>query len=767
MRTMADPKVKERHPVYDAIPNYPHHEDPKLPDHFSMLSAPDHTYDQLKEQLSSHGYTPTQTIGHYTELEKSFLVPHKGTDSDHRTIEKLAWGHNQEAVLHSSLGSHKLTFQDQSISPWEGKGHVHGPFLNKFFTELPSGHRISLNVKNPLTKSSVFPGFNQKPGFFQQRKAENYADVSKRAAPHYYGQYGDIHVYHSRHKDHEQMMGAHHHDIDDNGFHEAMDDAQAKGFNSIILHGNIPSMLRDKAPGSTHPHNYDWHDGHTDHYEDEDLGKKIEYQPHPGNKQAAGAGVKTYGDIAKRFGSIKPGTKTNLKFYPNIHQSEAAIDKMIKDNGYETTIAGGKYGKPDLKNKNYNTGHIMIWDPTPQSGGDFGDEDHTQSWRKVHELSHALTYKEVNGLYGEGRRIGKVGTRTPHEAKRAVHWEWMAAHKQRDISMQLGHKISNEDFNKEVNTIMHDAVHRANHGKFTEPADEGFQPSSEKIDLEQSLKMVDDHAKSLGLNHPNATLAGTSVKKSELIEELEKAFLQEDGESVTDSKAHSQAIGPIPKGLIEWGRNHLVSMDHIIDGPKVLELDGKIIKVRKVLEDLYSGWIEKEGNKIHGFEKLSLPELLTQIQSKLELYGREDEVMVDDEKLEAEKVAAGSVTAEEAMEEAMEAESKADSVRDKLNELKETISRKELSDGMISPEKECPACERKVEDCVCYTGLPKPRVEFDGKKVTIFFKSQWNEMDRENFVSDLKKRAGDVLVKRRANAARNVLADIRKKLKDG
>lgn len=247
-------------------------------------------------------------------------------------------------------------------------------------------------------------------------------------------------------------------------------------------------------------------------------------------------------------------------------------------------------------------------------------------------------------------------------------------------------------------------------------------------------------------------------------DKLEKTFTHEDGVTMTDPRAHYAAAGPIPAALIKWGREHLISIDHIKDGPKVLELDGKIIRVRKVLEDLYSGWIEKEGQKIHQFEKLGLPELLSQIQSKLELYGREEEAVAEDDKKveEAKETIRGSITAEEALDEAVsEAEEHNVHIKEKLQDLKETISRKEIAQGMVEPEKECLACERKASECVCYTGLPKPRVEFDGKKVTIFFKSEWNENDRENFVTDMKKRAGDVLHRRRINEAREIL----KKLK--
>ena len=277
------------------------------------------------------------------------------------------------------------------------------------------------------------------------------------------------------------------------------------------------------------------------------------------------------------------------------------------------------------------------------------------------------------------------------------------------------------------------------------------------------LRPLSDNGDMVTPNKRSPVLSdGTNYPHHKKSDTLEKTFTHEDGVTMTDPRAHYAAAGPIPQALIQWGRQHLISMDHVKDGPKVLELDGKIIRVRKVLEDLYSGWIEKEGSKIHQFEKLGLPELLSQIQSKLELYGREEEAVAeDDKKVVPAEVEQGSITAEEAIEEAIE-ETGASSVREKLEELKETVSRKDITEGMVSPEKECPACERKASECICYTGLPKPRVEFDGKKVTIFFKSEWNEMDRENFVSDLKKRAGDVLQKRRINEAREIL----KKLKD-
>lgn len=267
----------------------------------------------------------------------------------------------------------------------------------------------------------------------------------------------------------------------------------------------------------SHPHAYEWHDGHTSHY-----GGLVKDEPkdqfaHPTNDQAAKAGVPTYAQFAQHYGSVTPGQSTNLNHYDYTGKLPA-VQNLVKQHGFQTYYAGGKYGKPDLASKNYNTGHLMIYDPTPQSGGDFGNQEATDAWRQVHELAHALTYPELNKIYGEGRRMGKLGThRTPHEAKRAVHWEWMAAHKQRELSKQLGVHLSDEQFNKELGTVMHDALHRAITGRFTDPAGEGFVPHGNPVPLEHALNTIDQHANQMGLGQHE-----TIKKKSESLHKAEK-----------------------------------------------------------------------------------------------------------------------------------------------------------------------------------------------------------------------------------------------------
>lgn len=235
------------------------------------------------------------------------------------------------------------------------------------------------------------------------------------------------------------------------------------------------------------------------------------------NDQVGGEKSDKFHDIMSNWGTLTPNKTTNLKFYKDLHNHEDKIDNQVSNHGYSVYTAGGSHGKPDLKNKNYNTKHLMIYDPTEGSGGDFGQENFTRSWRKSHELAHALTLNDINNKYGEGRRLGKLGVRTPKEMKRATEWEWMAAHKQRDLMKDLGYHIEDEDFNKELNTVMSDATHRAVTGKFTDPHTMGFEPHSHKVDLKTSLNLIDSHAKSLGLEHDNDTSKDARNRQQESI----------------------------------------------------------------------------------------------------------------------------------------------------------------------------------------------------------------------------------------------------------
>lgn len=251
---------------------------------------------------------------------------------------------------------------------------------------------------------------------------------------------------------------------------------------------------------NSHPHAYHWHDDAIAE-QPEQFGQLSK----AANDQAAGVGVSTFGQTVAPWGSVTPGASSNLRHY-DYRPFEASIDALAKKSGYKFKLMGGKHGIPDLKSDNYNHGSLHIWDPSAGSGGDFGEEAYTRTWRKAHELAHASTYADLNAKYGEGRRIGKLGVhRSPHEAKRAVEWEFLTAHKQREQAAQMGHHISDDDFHRELNTVMADAVHRAIHGTFTEPSQEGFAPHPHPVGLDVAHKMIDDHATRMGLG-PHDTL---------------------------------------------------------------------------------------------------------------------------------------------------------------------------------------------------------------------------------------------------------------------
>jgi hypothetical protein len=286
------------------------------------------------------------------------------------------------------------------------------------------------------------------------------------------------------------------------GYDEALQ-ADPYGTTGGLNHlDNIESALTTDEQFWGHPNFYEWHDGHTDHH-----------NPKPWDKQQAmdtarSLGlIKSYATYASPFGQVMPGTNPNLGHYDYTGKLQAVQD-LVRKHGYKVGFIGGKYGKPDHANQNYNTGHLQIADPS--NGGQIADpsmQDNHNAWRQLHELSHALTHHELNNVYGEGKRVGPLGhQRTLNEAQRAVHWEHLAAHKQRDLNRQIGIHVPEETFNKEYNTIMHDAVHRAVHGQASNPSAEGFTPHAHQVPLSQALDMVRGEGKKLGLQGAHDTV---------------------------------------------------------------------------------------------------------------------------------------------------------------------------------------------------------------------------------------------------------------------
>jgi hypothetical protein len=509
-------------------------------------------HEALKHDLQTMGVPFEETQGRYAGVPERSVIIH-GLPKEH--LISLGKKFGQESVIHNEGGKREFIYTN---GPNEGHAHPGLPSVDQW----PEGHEA------PEDYYTKLPGAGHVRLHFD---FDQLHPVQKQPAP----------------PQPAPMHGA----GPFYGKHEA-------------LHGLYQALKKTLAPtrAAAHPHAYDWHDGHGSHHFPHHgsggvlistkLRKDEPKHPHADgalpahlqggdeskraqNDQAAGKGVATYHKFALPFGHIdeaaKAGSGSNLTHY-DYNSKNNAVNKLVQDHGYQPYYAGGKFGKPDLANRNYNSKHLMIYDPTDASAG-FEDPSYTDSWRKTHELAHALVYPELNQIYGEGRRIGKLGPhRTLREALRAVHWEHLAAHKQRELNRSLGINVPDEVFNKEYNTVMHDAAHRAVTGKFTEPSQEGFTPHSHAVPLETSLGLVREAARNLGLtgmhdlikksettgsNHVADEKKTQQLSIPEALHELHKGLkgTVEEWEQKCLDLRKAELSKPLKKGAVEGGES--------------------------------------------------------------------------------------------------------------------------------------------------------------------------------------------------------------------
>lgn len=194
-----------------------------------------------------------------------------------------------------------------------------------------------------------------------------------------------------------------------------------------------------------------------------------------------------YIQTAVPFGRVSKDKQTSHRRYPYVGKA-AQVNALLANHGKRVQYIDHPSKHPHTTSDS----HVTVLDP-------HGDEYH-DVWRKLHELAHHLTAPIVDKLYGTGKRNGKLGhDRTMREALRNVHHTHLAAHKQRELSKQIGADISEDQFNHELNTVMHESVHRAITGEHSHPEKDGFTPHSHRAPLETALQVVREHARNLGL----------------------------------------------------------------------------------------------------------------------------------------------------------------------------------------------------------------------------------------------------------------------------
>jgi len=206
-------------------------------------------------------------------------------------------------------------------------------------------------------------------------------------------------------------------------------------------------------------------------------------------------------EIMQHYGT-QDESKVGEPFLPyskELAEMTPQVNELLAHYGYEPYYFGGQYGNySDLDKRNYTTGHLAIFDPHTEAAS-FGDAQFTDNWRKLHELGHAQGLEDLNHKWGEGRRLGKIGVRTPREMLRAVDWETMALMNQNKLMNEIGLPMTPQEYNRDWNTTVGDAGFRAVTGQFTSPTEEGFVPHDERISPSYAMDAVTRRAEELGI----------------------------------------------------------------------------------------------------------------------------------------------------------------------------------------------------------------------------------------------------------------------------
>lgn len=233
-----------------------------------------------------------------------------------------------------------------------------------------------------------------------------------------------------------------------------------------------------------------------------------------------------------RAGTFTPGVDTS----PHLRVYTFPVDfdpiAWAATQGYRVEVfsfAPERFRAPNLKTNGYANGTVWIYDPEVNEGAfrahDIGLDasiQYTRNWRVTHEVAHAQTECQVQALYGDSRRNGRLGRPmvqtvgnpehgvvrtipglTLAQAKRAVHWEHLAFKRQWLLMRNAGCEISRAQFANEYNTNLTDAIARACSGEFLNPGPSGWLPNCERLArLDDALAYLEivqdriDHARS-------------------------------------------------------------------------------------------------------------------------------------------------------------------------------------------------------------------------------------------------------------------------------
>lgn len=286
---------------------------------------------------------------------------------------------------------------------------------------------------------------------------------------------------------------------------------------------------------------------------------------------------------------------------------------------------------------------------------------------------------------------------------------------------------------------------------------------------------------------------GKSLQGMMSLEKLEKNIIRQRGDAVMEV-THGDALKLVGNGMYRKIREEVKGMKD--EDFKDFTIDTSTVSIRKHMNDVYSGRVSDGHKVVYQFTNKSLPELTAALMSVFEWYVPEDEDFLSniDDNMDDDVIHGGvqhlienykrhnigniyqeMETIREQMRNGMavdlqQVEARIMKLFDKLEETIHTVADKhnnlaELAGNEIDDlerklrdlANKIDEMERRPETVTAYSSnapnparihdenypyLPRPQVEISPNgKIRITFSSDWTDLEKQNFLSDMRARA--------------------------
>lgn len=334
--------------------------------------------------------------------------------------------------------------------------------------------------------------------------------------------------------------------------------------------------------------------------------------------------------IYSATGTVNPGMDTtqNLKFYnlDALVQNPQITQQMLDDLGFKVDVFSynpERFKLPKLKARGYGQDTVWIYDPEEEHGS-FKDTEYTRAWRVFHEVGHGITEDFMESKYGPSRREGRLGVEsesmrgvppkqvkvavrglTLAEAQRAIEWEDVAFRAQQMLLAMYGVQITPQEFAKEYNVNIGDAMFRTLTGDFGDPGVYGFVPSEQQVNVRNLLQFLQDEEAEIARETGRAPTQGINLEMWTPIsdEDIRRALEQRMA-----SRRHAYSIAPIPTRTPVKDERLLLQIPHDVQ-ERYSDLNRRVYDYVKSLKlnglDMYDfpadppeKWIEEERGNV-------------------------------------------------------------------------------------------------------------------------------------------------------------------------